>query len=183
MARILNLVIIIFEIIAFSKSINWHGIRKSFIFYTQISNFITLISSLLLVVFGQMEMVEVARYLSVCMLVMTFFVTAAILVPMSGKLKELLLSGSGLYHHLLVPIISALSYIFFEVGVPFYWIWLPVLVTLVYGLIMLRLNYLGLVQGPYPFFMIKSNGIKATVIWMIALMIVISLFSGLVGYL
>ena len=183
MARILNLVIIIFEIIAFSKSIKWHDIRKSFIFYTQISNFITLISSILLVIFGQKEAVEVVRYLSVCMLVMTFFVTATILVPMSGKLKELLFSGSGLYHHLLVPIISTLSYIFFEERVSLHWIWLPVVVTLVYGLIMLRLNYLDLVQGPYPLFMIKKNGIKATVIWMIALMIVISLFSGLVGYL
>lgn len=42
---------------------------------------------------------------------------------------------------------------------------------------MLRLNYLDLVQGPYPFFMIKRNGVKATVIWMVALMIVVSSFD------
>ncbi len=182
MARILNLIIVILEIIAFSKSLKWHGVRKSFIFYTQISNLLTFIAAFSLVILGPKEQVEVLRYLSVCMLVMTFFVTACILVPMSGKPKELLFSGSGLFHHLLIPIISTISYLFIERRAAFHWIWLPAVVTLIYGLIMLRLNYLDLVQGPYPFFMIKRNGIKATVIWMVALMIVVSFFSVLVGY-
>ena len=138
---------------------------------------LTLISSFLLVILGQRNGVEAVRYLSVCMLVMTFFVTASILVPMSGKPKELLFSGSGLFHHLLIPIISTLTYLFIEHRAPFHWVWLPAVVTLVYGLIMLRLNYLDLVQGPYPFFMIKRNGVKATVIWMVALMIVVSSFD------
>ncbi len=44
--------------------------------------------------------VEVFRYLSVSMLLMTVFVTVCILVPVTKKVKELMFSGSGLFHHL-----------------------------------------------------------------------------------
>ena len=126
MARVFNLIIVILEIIAFSKSIKWHGLKKNFIFYTQISNLLTFISSLLLVIFGAKSTIEVLRYVSVCMLIMTFLVTACILVPMSGKPRELLFSGSGLFHHLLIPIFSTLTYMFFEKRADFTWVWLPV---------------------------------------------------------
>ncbi len=182
MARVLNLIIVILEILGFSISIKRRGIKGNFIFYTQISNFITLIASLLLVIFGQKSAIEVLRYVSVSMLIMTFFVTACILVPMSGKLKELLFSGSGLFHHLLVPIVSTLSYVLVEKRADFFWVWLPGVITLIYGIIMLYLNYTDRVKGPYPFFLIKQNGVKATVIWMFALMIVVTGFSALVGY-
>ena len=75
MARILNLIVVILEL--------------------------TAVSSFLLVIFGQRYMIEVFRFLSAGMLVMTFFVTTCILVPMSGRVRELLFSGSGLYHLIL----------------------------------------------------------------------------------
>lgn len=66
MARILNLVIVIFEFIAFSRVLKrHHSPVKGLIFYTQISNLLTLISSLLLVIFGQKVFVEVFRSLAV----------------------------------------------------------------------------------------------------------------------
>ncbi len=182
MARIINLLIIIFELIALSKSLKRQTIKESLVFYTQISNFITLVSSVLFVIFGQKNYVEVIRFLGVCMLIMTFFVTACILVPITKDVKGLLFSGSGLFHHLIVPIVSTCSYMFLEKRVGIKWIWLPVVVTLVYGLIMLYLNYIGKVEGPYPFFYIKQMGTKLTVIWMVCLMIVMSVISLLVGF-
>ena len=181
MARILCFIIIILELTAFKKSLKWHGLKKNFIFYTQISNLITLISAVLLVVFGTKEPVEVLRYLSVCMLVMTFFVTACILVPMSGKAKELLFSGSGLYHHLIIPVVSTLTYEFFEKRVSVAWVWLPAAVTLAYGLIMLYFNYTKRIEGPYPFFLIRSNGVKMTVVWMACLLAAVGVISFAVG--
>ncbi len=182
MARILCFIIIILELIAFKKSLKWHGLKKNFIFYTQISNLITLISAVLLVIVGTKEPVEVLRYLSVCMLVMTFFVTAFILVPMSGKAKELLFSGSGLYHHLVIPIVSTLTYEFFEKRVSVAWVWLPAAITLAYGLIMLYFNYTKRIEGPYPFFLIRSNGVKVTVVWMACLLAAVSAMSFAVGF-
>ena len=102
MARILNLIIVILELIAFAKTRKSRKLKDCMIYYTQISNMLTLASSLLLVILGQRYFVEVFRYLSVSMLIMTFFVTAGILVPMTGRIKQLLFSGSGLYHHLII---------------------------------------------------------------------------------
>ncbi|MBP5304647.1 MAG: hypothetical protein J6Z02_02255, partial [Lachnospiraceae bacterium] len=174
MARILNFIIVILGIIGFSKSLKKQNILKSFVFYTQISNCLALIASILLVAFGQKPFVEVLRFMSVSMLIMTFLVTTCILVPMSGSAKGLLFSGSGLFHHLLIPVLSTVSYIFAEDRVSVKWVWLPVLFTLCYGLLMLYLNQKGKVSGPYPFFMIRNNGAKLTTVWMVILMLVIS---------
>ena len=182
MARVLNFFIIIFELIAFSKSLKRQTLRQSFKFYTQISNFIALLSSILLVVFGQRDFVDALRLLATSMLVMTFIVTAFVLVPMSKDAKGLLFSGSGLYHHLIIPMLALVSYLFAEKKAAFYLICLPLAVTLIYGIIMLFLNYKKKVEGPYPFFMVRSMGAKLTALWMVALMIVMALVSSLVAY-
>ncbi len=180
MVRIINIVIILLELISLSMMRKAISVKKSLIFYTQLSNLMTLIASILLVVFGSRNWVIVLRYLSVCMLVMTFLVTACILVPMSGKPKELLFSGTGLYHHLLVPIISTVSYTVIERKAPLFWIWLPPTATLIYGMTMLYLNYKDSVDGPYPFFKIKEQGIVRTILWMVGLFAVVSIISLLV---
>lgn len=182
MARILNLAVAILELIAFARVRKNRKLKESLIFYTQISNLLTLISSVLVVIFGQRHFIEVFRFLSVSMLVMTFFVTACILVPLSGKGRELLFSGSGLFHHLIIPILSTISYLFAEDRVSLVWIWLPASVTLIYGLIMLYLNSAGIVDGPYPFFQIKKLGVRLTVLYMVGLMAAISIFSTAVNY-
>jgi triacylglycerol esterase/lipase EstA (alpha/beta hydrolase family) len=182
MARIINLIIVILEIIAFTKAIRKRSLKELAVYYTQISNLFAFISSLMLVILGQLYFVRVLRFLSVSMLAMTFFVTVFILVPTSGKVRELLFSGSCIYHHLLVPVLAFLSYRFAEDKVSLAWIWLPVTVTLIYGLLMLYLNAKDKADGPYPFFRIKNNGVKMTVIWMAALIAVSGVLSAGVGY-
>ncbi len=181
MARILNLIIVILGVIGLSIVLRKAPLRKTLIFYTQLSNLLNLITSALLVILGERNWVMVLRYLSVCMLVMTFLVTAFILVPMSGKLKELLFSGNGLYHHFLIPILSTFSYLVVEKKAPFSWVWLPVVVTLIYGIVMVILNYKGRVEGPYPFFNFRQLGIFKTIIWLAVLLLVISTIAVLVG--
>ena len=145
-ARILCLLLLLLELRGLSLSFpgrKW----KSLVFYTQLSNLITAFSALLLVALGQPAWITALRYLSTCMLVMTFFVTTCVLIPMGGDPKKLLWSGNGLYHHVLCPILSTISYVFAERHSGM--IWLPVIVTLVYGLVMLYLNGIRKVDGPY----------------------------------
>ncbi len=182
MARILNLVIVIFELISFSKVRKQRNLRQGMVYYTQLSNIVTLVTSVLLVILGQMAFVEVLRFLAVSMLAMTFFVTAFILVPLTGKVKEFLFTGSGLYHHLLIPVLSVISYLFAEDRVSFAWILLPMAVTLLYGLTMVYLNAKGKVDGPYPFFQIKKYGGRKVTVWMLLLLIVVGGLSGAVDY-
>ena len=107
-ARILCLIVLLLEIRGLSLSLTdrkWMVL----IFYTQLSNLITTASAALLLILGQPYWVTVLRYISTCMLVMTFFVTTCVLIPMGGDPKKLLWSGNGLYHHVLCPVISTAS--------------------------------------------------------------------------
>ena len=155
---------------------------KSFMYYTFISNAISAVASLLVLVFGLKYFVEVIRYLSVCMMVMTFFVTTCILIPLSKGRLKFLYKGSGLFQHFICPVLSVVTYVFFENRVPTYWAWLPVVVTLAYGVTMVLINNAGKVDGPYPFFQIKKYGTKKIVLWMTLLMIVTTAFAAGVGY-
>ena len=114
------------------------------------------------------------------MLTMTFLITLCVLVPMGGGFKTLMLSGNGLYHHTLCPIISVLSYVLWE---PHSNIWLlPVIVTTVYGLIMLYMNWKQRFDGPYPFFRGRQQSTLATVLWMLGLIAFIAVLSlGIIG--
>ena len=179
-ASILCLIVLLLEIRALTLTRvegKWWYLA---VFYTQISNLLGTLSSALLVLFGQPEWVTCLRYLSVCMLVMTFFVTACILVPMGGNAKVLLWSGSGLYHHVLCPLLSTLSYLFLERHARVSLLWLPVAVTLAYGITMLCLNGARLVDGPYPFFRVHDQTAARTAWWILALMVLITALSALV---
>ena len=92
MAKTANILIIILELLGFRVSI---GDRKwkIFAYYTQISNLITLVSSVVYVITGGAAWL---RYTSACMLTMTFAVTLFILVPFGGGFRRLMLSGNGL---------------------------------------------------------------------------------------
>ena len=177
MALALNVIVIMLEVRGLSLSFperKW----KTLVFYTQISNVIAFISSILFVLLGQLPFVTAVRYLSVCMLIMTFFVTTCVLIPMGGDPKKLLCSGNCLYHHVLCPIISAVSYIIFEGHViSAAIILLPVAVTLVYGIIMLYLNAIERVDGPYPFFRVHNQTVTATILWVIVLLTATCLIS------
>ena len=171
LARILCVIVLLLEVRGLSLSISdrkW----KILVFYTQLSNLAATVSALLLVILGQPTWVTALRYLSTCMLVMTFLVTTCVLIPMGGDPKRLLWSGNGLYHHILCPILSTVSYIFAERHSGM--IWLPIVVTLIYGMVMLYLNGIRKVDGPYPFFRVHNQSVAATVLWMAMLMVVMT---------
>lgn len=176
--RIANIIVIILEAIGLSVSISdrrW----KIFAYYTQISNLLTIVSSIVYVLFPRAAFSGLLRYLSSCMLTMTFLVTLFVLVPMGGGFRNLMLSGNGLYHHTLCPVISVLSYIFLEAHVPVWY--LPPVITLVYGITMMYMNHIEKFDGPYPFFRVNHQSVTATVLWIIILFAVISVISLLLG--
>ena len=174
MSIAINIAVIILEIIGMRISISerkW----KIFAYYTQISNIITMVSSFVLVVAGSNELSAVLRYLSSCMLTMTFMITLFVLVPMGGGFRKLMLSGNGLYHHTLCPILSVTSYVMWEQHSSL-WI-LPTVLTFIYGIIMLVMNGKGLFDGPYPFFRVRNQSKLATVVWMVVLIGIITAIS------
>ena len=172
MGRTANILIIILELLGFRVSV---GERRWKIFayytqlsYTQLSNLITLASSIVYAVTGGASWL---RYTSACMLTMTFIVTLFILVPFGGGFRRLMLSGNGLYHHTLCPVLSVLSYVMWE-GHSSAWA-VPVVITFVYGITMLYMNYREYFDGPYPFFRVNHQSRTATVLWTAALTVMI----------
>ena len=76
--KIMCLIIVILEARGLFFSIGdrrW----KVFAFYTQLSNIATAVSAVLVLAFGETPFSIMMRYLSSCMLVMTFLVTTCIL--------------------------------------------------------------------------------------------------------
>ena len=180
MARLLCIVVIALELRGLWIAGSERGWLALLAFYTQISNMLATIASVLLVVLGQPGWITALRYTSVCMLVMTAAVTVLVLVPMGGDPHKLLWSGNGIYHHVLCPALSSISYVFFEQHAPAATLALPVVVTLAYGLVMLWLNARRVVDGPYPFFRVHNQSKLATVLWVLVLLVAVSVISGLV---
>ena len=172
-ALIANIVIIALELTAFyiCRSRGW-GIL---VFYTQLSNFVTLISAVCFLINRDASVTVTLRYLSTVMLTMTVLITLFVLVPMGAGFGRMMLSGMGLFHHTLCPLISITSYMLWERHSAMWGV--PVAVTFVYGVAMLVLNYKGIIDGPYPFLRVRYQSVKATVIWMAALTILITALS------
>ena len=101
----------------------------------------------------------------------------AFLLELDGQLElvKTMLSGNGLFHHTLCPMISITSYFLWEQHSSDWLI--PVIVTLVYGLVILYLNHARIIEGPYLFFRVHEQSVKATVIWMAALTALIAILS------
>lgn len=172
MAIAANIIIVILEAVGLTLSARRRG-WKLLVFYTQLSNIAALLSSVLFLLTGGRA--AGPRYVSSCMLVMTFLVTVGVLIPMGADFKKMMLTSSGLYHHTLCPILSVASYLLWE---PHAGPWpVPVILTFAYGMLMLWLNWRGKVDGPYPFFKVRQQSAPATVAWMAALTGVIALIA------
>ena len=172
-ALIANIIIIILELIIFF--IIRSRMLEVLVFYTQLSNFVTLVSSVCFVISRNAVITVTLRYLSTVMLLMTVLITLFVLVPAGAGFTGMMLSGNGLFHHTLCPLVSITSYFLWEQHSSAWMI--PVVVTLVYGLVMLCLNHARIIKGPYLFFRVHEQSVKATVIWMAALTVLIAILS------
>ena len=170
---IANIIIIALEIMGFYFSRS-RGL-EIFVFYTQLSNMVTLLSSVLFVISRGAAVTIVLRYLSTVMLTMTVLITLFVLVPMGAGFRRMMLSDIGLFHHTLCPAVSITSYFLWEQHSSMWGV--PVAVTVVYGVALLYLNYIKKVDGPYPFLKVHEQSVKATVLWMVALTALITALS------
>jgi len=177
-ALIANIIVIILELAGFKASRS-RGLMM-LIFYTQLSNIVTLISSVCYIISSDAAFTVTMRYLSTVMLVMTVLITLFVLVPSGAGFSRMMLSGNGLFFHTLCPAVSITSYMLWERHSSMWMI--PVAVTLVYGIVLLYLNHAGIVEGPYPFFRIHEQSARTTVIWMTVLTVLIAAFSLGVAY-
>ena len=182
---LLNILIVLLEIIGFVIT---YVINKkiSIEFYTEDSNILALITSSIFVIY-MLNKKEIPRWLkllkyatTICLSV-TFIVVIFILAPMYNfNYPYLLFHNSLLYQHLLCPILSIITFIYFDNLGDFNIKdnFTSLSLTLLYAIILIILNILKLVIGPYPFLMVYEQSIIISIIWFI----IIFTLAYLIGY-
>lgn len=181
----LNICIVIMEIIAFIVTVKVSG-KLTPSFYTEESNFLAMVSSALFVFFALFKKeipkwVSYLKYMATIGLVLTILVVIFILCPENGNnFGFMLFYKSLLVHHFLAPIISFITFVFFD-GVKFETIkdnFIGMIFTLIYGVIIMPLNILKYIEGPYPFLMVYQQPVWKSILWVVFLLS----FAYAIGY-
>ena len=166
-----NILIIIFEIIGCSMCAK-HGLSV-LQYYTVLSNIFALITSSLYVAFYLKTKNNIPlalsflRYASTVCLTLTFAVVLFFFVPLAGF--NVMVEGVQIFHHLLCPVLSFISFVFFVIRNPLSkkHIFLSLLPTFTYAAVIIVLNILKVVEGPYPFLMVYQQSVILSVLYFI----------------
>lgn len=158
-----------------------------FRFYTVDSNIFVGIASLILIVYECLYLrgkikdipkyVYVIKYIGTVAVSLTFLVTLLYLAPMFGDKFILLYLNSNLFFHLIVPLLSFISFAFFEkIKLNFKYTFYGVSTMLVYGIYYGINAYVhqidGIVPAEYDWYGFVRGGISSMYIVYIAMFII-----------
>ena len=189
---VLNAILVILGIIGLTITIGQQG-AELFSKYTNLSNMLSLLFSLLYLIFGIIafakkrfeipKIILLFRFLAVVSLMVTFFVVMAGFISGWGvdSFSWAFIDNSALEFHLICPILSLISFLFFEttMRLKFRHILFSSLLTYVYTVISVTLNILKIWHGPYPFLYVYEQPFLMSVLWVV----VINGGSMLIGFL
>ena len=174
-ALFLNLANVVFQIYALVIVFLTKGFT-TLQYYTIDSNIFACVSSIFLVAALLIKRktpkwVHRLRFYATSCITVTFVVVLVILIPLAGfrRLPELLFQGPNLWQHTVCPLLSIISFIFFEKEVKLekdqsLYALVP---TLIYGIVTLILNFLRTITGPYVFLLVYEQSGWMTFMWMI----------------
>ncbi len=175
----LNILIIIFEIIGLIITYKKNG-RVGIEYYTEDSNIIALLTSSIFVLFLLTnkkipKFLKQLKYISTICLSVTLLVVIFILAPMYNfNYNFLLFKNELLYHHLLCPILSIITFIFFD-EIETYNLKENIFslsFTIIYAIVLIILNIVKIVDGPYPFLQIYNQSIIMSIVWAITILVI-----------
>ncbi len=180
LAILCNSVMIIFTCIGLYMSIQESDI---FLHFTNDINILLLVSNIvyILTLLIKKDVAFIGlllRYMATACLVLifiaTFYLASTIETNYVEGLKFYLTDKSFLFFNLLNPIISVVSFTRFEGDRRLNkkkTIYLAMLPTLLYGIVLVILNLTNTVVGPYPFLMVNANAPLVSIICMIVILV------------
>lgn len=181
-----NLILVILEMIALIHDIRAFG-AEMFKWYTIDSNVLQLVVSVLVLyccIKGRdiSGTVTKLHFISAVGLSVTFLIAAFVLAP-EGGIRYYFLDNVAPINHLLGPVLSVVSLLFLEKsGKQSHWIIIyPAAATLLYGLICLVLNAVGILDGPYFFLQVRVQPAGVIILWL-AIIAVLCIFLAGVYY-
>lgn len=174
-----NAALIVLELVGTAISFRSGG-AKNLKYYTVLSNVFALVSSIAFLCSylrrgGKVSHIAgMMRYIASCCLALTFLTVIFVLVPMAipyGTAANVLYKGAQIFHHIICPILSCVSFIFFEqdIELPKKAYITAVAPTLTYAAVFVILNLLKAVRGPYPFLHIYEQPVYISVLWFMIL--------------
>ena len=172
----LNALLIILEIVALMQCFDALG-SIDFAYYTIDSNIFLLISAILYLVTRKNipQIVQFAKYSSTLSVLITFLVVVFVLYPMSDfNFEFLFLVGPNPLMHVLCPIMALISFLFFEENNLENSLknnFRALYFTVIYAAIMIGLNILKIVVGPYPFFKFYEQSVLISILWILGIFI------------
>ena len=77
-----------------------------------------------------------------------------------------------LYHHLLCPLAAFFGFILFEKEPPLHRrdVLLPTVLTLIYAVVLIVLNIVRVVEGPYPFLRVYAQSVWVSILWALVIL-------------
>ena len=164
---------------------------STFKYYTTISNVFAGISCFLLAVYQFINyktnkelphFIIIFKYISACMLSVTFLVVLFVLVPASGDVNEMI---RLLFSPKLCPILCIISFVLFENEyiIKKKYILYSLIPTFLYAIIFIFLNAFNIVNGPYFFLKVNNQPIYMSIIWFVAIMSLAAGISSLLWFL
>jgi hypothetical protein len=179
-ALILNIIIVIFEILGVILTFKRLGVG-TLKYYTTESNLLAFVSSAIFTYYSIKALkkdnpkiipnwIKIFKFMTTTCLTVTFIVVVAVLAPFSeGGYKHMLFDRDLLYYHLLCPLISIISFIFFETNSSFSikHSLIATIPTIIYAAISVTLNILYIMRGPYPFLYVYEQPVYMSIIWTI----------------
>ena len=170
----LSFIIIILEIIALIVCYNSFGINLAY--YTIDSNIFLLISTILylITINNVPNIVQLLKYSSTLSVFITFLVVVFVLYPMYDfNFQFMFLDGPNLYMHVLCPLLAVISFIFFdsnEIENSLKNNLRSLYFTIIYAIILISLNILNVVSGPYPFLKVNQQSPLMSLFWIVLIL-------------
>ena len=155
------------------RDFGWRMIQ----YYTEDSNIFSMLACLNMAAFTLRELLTGKEtpqwacrmsYMATCYLTLTFLVVLFVLGPdpSMGGYMGVLVKGASLEHHTLCPIFSVLSFLFLEKEpLGRHEVLVSLIPTFVYGAVVIILNLLHILDGPYPFLHIYRQTIQMSFFW------------------
>ena len=181
---IINMLLIILGIIGFIETIEMLG-KFDIKYYTQDSNLLAIFVEMLYIYFLVVKekvpkWVQVLKYIATLSLVITFVVVVLILAPLGNyNYGYFLFYSLQLYYHTLCPIIAFISFAFIEdYSFERKHKWYAMLFTLIYAIIAIIFNILGIMDGPYVFLRVTVNPWYISLMWTAIIFVLVYLLSS-----
>ena len=145
-------------------------------YYTIESNIFLLISTILylITINNVPKIVQLLKYSSTLSVFITFLVVVFVLYPMYDfNFQFMFLDGPNLYMHVLCPVLAIISFIFFdsnEIENSLKNNLRSLYFTIIYAIILISLNILNVVSGPYPFLKVNQQSPLMSLFWIVLIL-------------